>query len=50
MPKKLTLPPIKDVPLGLLTAGKSYELAHPAEGFDTILQSGQLSLVREKGK
>jgi len=50
MPKKVTLPPVKDVPLGLLTAGKTYELAHPAEGFDTMLQSGQLSLVREKGK
>src|SRR4051812_37308721 len=50
MPKSVTLPVIKDVPLGALSAGKSYELAHPAEGFDKMLESGQVSLVREKGK
>jgi hypothetical protein len=49
MPKKVNLPVIKDVPLGALSAGKTYELAHPAEGFDKMLQSGGLSLVREKG-
>jgi hypothetical protein len=50
MPKKVNLPAIRNVPLGALTAGKTYELAHPAEGFDKMLENGQLSLVREKGK
>ena len=46
----LTIPGPKDIPLGALTAGKIYELAPPAEGFDKMLQSGELSLVREKQK
>jgi hypothetical protein len=33
-----------------MTAGKTYELALPTEGLDDLLQSGELSLVREKGK
>jgi hypothetical protein len=39
-----------NIPLGALAAGKTYELAAPTEGFDKMLESGQLSLVREKAK
>ena len=46
----LTFPGPKDIPLGAMTAGKAYELAPPAEGFEKMLQGGGLSLVREKGK
>lgn len=46
----LTVPGPKDIPLGAMTAGKTYELATPTEGFDKMLQGGQLSLVREKRK
>jgi len=45
----LTLPGPKNIPLGVLTAGKTYELVLPSD-VDKMLQSGQVSLVREKGK
>lgn len=46
----LTVPGPKDVPLGSVAAGKTYELAPTAESFDTLLEDGRLSLVREKAK
>jgi hypothetical protein len=48
----LTLPGPRDVPLGAMAAGKTYELIRPDEGFDfaELLQGGGFSLVREKGK
>jgi hypothetical protein len=46
----LTLPSPRDIPLGTLEAGKTYELVRPAEDFAKMLQGGRLSLVREKGK
>ncbi|MDB5326048.1 MAG: hypothetical protein JWM57_1617 [Phycisphaerales bacterium] len=46
----LTFPGPKDIPLGEMTAGKTYELAFPQEGFDKLMETGRLSLVREKGK
>ena len=46
----LTLPGPKHIPLGTLSAGKSYELWTPAQGFDRMLESGDFGLVREKGK
>jgi hypothetical protein len=46
----LTLSPLKDIPLGPMTAGKTYELSPPSEGFDKILQTSQVSLIREKAK
>jgi hypothetical protein len=46
----LTLSPLKDIPLGPMAAGKTYELSPPSEGFDKILQSSQVSLIREKAK
>ena len=48
----LTLPPLKDIPLGAMTAGKIYEFAVPSadQGFDKMLETGQLSLIREKAK
>jgi hypothetical protein len=49
IPKEaVIIPGPRDVPLGALNAGKTYELATPAEGFEKLLHSGQLSLVREK--
>lgn len=51
MPKTaLAFPGPRDVPLGTMAAGKTYELVRPAEDFDKMLQDGQLSVVREKGK
>src|SRR4051812_22181987 len=44
----LTFPGPKRLPLGTVTAGKSYELAPSVEGFGQLLQGGRLSLVREK--
>lgn len=38
------------LPLGALTAGKRYELMTGTDGFDQSLQSGRMSLVREKPK
>src|SRR4051795_1512601 len=32
----LTIPGPKDIPLGAMTAGKTYELAPPAEGFEKM--------------
>jgi hypothetical protein len=50
MPKgDVTLPGPKNVPLGALMPGKTYELAAPND-FDKMLQTGELSMVREKGK
>ena len=46
----LTLPGPKDVPLGTVTAGKTYELSLAPESFESLLQEGRLSLVREKAK
>jgi hypothetical protein len=49
--KSFNIPGPKKVPLGAVTAGKTYELAPPsADSFDKLLQTGQLSLVREKAK
>jgi len=49
--RKLTLPPVTNVPLGTMTAGKTYELAAPSlETFEQLLDGGGLSLVREKVK
>jgi hypothetical protein len=50
IPKKVNIPGPRQIPLGTMTAGKTYELALPTEGLDDLLQSGELSLVREKGK
>src|SRR4051794_36012952 len=50
VPKKaLTIPGPSDIPLGALSAGKSYEMVRPAESFDKMFQTGQILLVREKG-
>jgi len=38
------------VPLGAFAAGKEYELAPTVDGFDKLMQQGELSLVREKEK
>ena len=46
----LTVPGPKDVPLGTVAAGKTYELAPSIESFDKLLQEGGPSLVREKVK
>jgi len=47
----ITIPGPKAVPLGAFVAGKTYELAAPTiDSFDTLLEGGQLSLVREKVK
>ena len=46
----LIMPGPKNIPLGPMSAGKTYELAPPADGFDKILATGQLSMVREKQK
>jgi hypothetical protein len=50
IPKKVNIPGPGQIPLGTMTAGKTYELALPTEGMDDLLQSGELSLVREKKK
>src|SRR4051812_10570418 len=50
MPKSVILPGPRDIPLGPLTAGKTYELALPTEGLDKLMEGGQLSFVREKVK
>jgi hypothetical protein len=51
LPKDATIiPGPRNIPLGAMSAGKAYELAPPAQGFDKILETGQLSLVREKEK
>jgi hypothetical protein len=50
IPKSVVLPGPRNIPLGALTAGKTYELALPTEGLDKLIQSDQLSLVREKVK
>jgi hypothetical protein len=56
----LTFASPKGIPLGAMTAGKTYELALPstdssqgssqdlADSFDKMLETGQFSLVREK--
>jgi hypothetical protein len=44
----LIIPGPGDIPLGPMSAGKAYELAVPTQGFDKMLETGQLSLVREK--
>jgi hypothetical protein len=41
------IPGPMNLPLGAMSAGKAYELTPPAEGFDKILETGELSLVRE---
>jgi hypothetical protein len=38
------------IPLGSFIAGKAYELAPTTDGFDKMMASGDLSLVREKTK
>jgi hypothetical protein len=38
------------IPLGSFTAGKEYELAPTTDGFDKMMESGEMSLVREKTK
>jgi hypothetical protein len=49
IPKEsLIIPGPKNIPLGAMSAGKAYELAPPAEDFDKMLETGELSLVREK--
>ena len=40
----------RNVPLGTLSAGKSYELVRPVEGFGQLLQGNRFSLLREKQK
>ncbi len=49
---ELTIPTPKEIPLGAVAAGKTYELAPAAgaDGFEKMLESGSLSLVREKAK
>ncbi|HEY7120672.1 MAG TPA: hypothetical protein VH475_29075 [Tepidisphaeraceae bacterium] len=42
------IPGPRNIPLGAMSAGKAYELAPPAQGFDKLLETGQFSLVREK--
>jgi len=51
IPKKaLTFPGPQQIPLGDMTADKAYELALPSEGFDKFVQTGEISLLREKAK
>ena len=44
------IPGPKNIPLGTMSAGKTYELAPPFENFDKLMETGELSLVREKRK
>jgi hypothetical protein len=47
--KSVSIPGPKKVPLGVVAAGKAYELAPPtSDSFDKLLQDGEVSLVREK--
>ena len=46
----LTIPGPKDVPLGNVTAGKTYDLAPSIDSFDKLLQGDGFSLVKEKEK
>ena len=47
--KTITIPGPGKLPLGAVSAGKTYELAPPvAQSFETFLQDGKVSLVREK--
>lgn len=46
----LTFPGPKNIPLGMVTAGKTYELAPDIESFEKLLDEGRFSLVREKAK
>ena len=49
--KTFSIPGPGKLPLGAVSAGKTYELAPPgAESFETLLQDGKVSLVREKAK
>ena len=52
IPKDITIPGPKEIPLGAVTAGKNYEFAPPtAESLDNMLQNGgSFSLVRDKAK
>ena len=50
IPKSVSMPGPKDIPLGTMSAGKAYELGFPSEGFEQLLQGGEFSFVREKGK
>jgi hypothetical protein len=46
----LTIPGPKNIPLGAVTAGKTYELAPNIESFEKLFDDGSFSLVREKAK
>ncbi|HEX8325481.1 MAG TPA: hypothetical protein VF595_16375 [Tepidisphaeraceae bacterium] len=46
----LTFPGPQRIPLGPMSAGRAYELVTPTEGFEKLLETGQLSFVREKEK
>ena len=50
VPKDALTFPGPPLPLGPMSAGRAYELALPTDGFDKLLQTGQLSFVREKKK
>lgn len=51
LPKdSMTLPGPSGIPLGTMSAGKTYELVPPTQGFDKLLANGEFSLVREKTK
>lgn len=50
VPKTMTLPGPMEIPLGTLAAEKTYELALPTEGFDKLMETGELAFVREKTK
>jgi hypothetical protein len=46
----LKIPGPRHVPLGALSPGKEYELAPTLETFKSLIDGGELSLVREKAK
>lgn len=51
LPKEMRIiPGPRELPMGAMSAGKTYELAPPTQGFDKLMASGELSLVREKAK
>lgn len=51
LPKEaLILPGPRNLPLGAMSAGKAYELVPPIQGFDKLIETGELTLVREKAK
>jgi hypothetical protein len=48
--KALTVPGPKGVPLGVMSAGKMYEMNGLVEGFEHLVRNGEFNLIREKPK